>query len=310
MKKIVALFLVALLLMSCLGPVALADIYTISLIAMDSMDEHWGKVRAGAEDAAAELGNVRLTFDTPSTKVDATIVQAQLVQNQIDNQVDAIILAAASKDALAPVVELAKEADIVVILIDSGVSTNSYDAFYATDNAVAARLVADEMAKRIDNQGKVAIVNAQAGAGTTMTRENEFKDHIAVHYPDIEVVDVQYSDGDMTKALNIAIDIMARYPDLAGIYSCNEGSTVGVGRAVEQAGKAGEVKVIGFDFSDDVKELIARGAIQATMAQNPYKMGYLSVMGAVDLLSGRGLELRDVDTGVTVATLDNLAEIQ
>ena len=309
MKKTVGLFLAALLLASCLGPAALADTYNISLIAMDSMDEHWRKVRAGAEDAAAELGNVKLTFDTPSTKVDATIVQAQLVQNQIDSRVDAIILAAASKDALAPVVEQAKEAGIVVILIDSGVSTNSYDAFYATDNAAAARLAADEMAQRIEGRGKVAIVNAQAGAGTTMTRENEFKDHIAVHYPDIEVVDVQYSDGDKTKAFNIAIDFMAHFPDLAGIYGCNEGSTVGVGSAVEQAGKAGEVKVVGFDFSSDVKELIARGAIQATMAQNPYNMGYLGVMGAVDMLAGRGVEARDVDTGVTVATLENLEEI-
>jgi len=310
MKRILALLLLSLLLTPCPGPGALADVYAISLIAMDSMDQHWGKVRAGAEAAAAELGNVKLTFDAPSTKVNATIVQAQLVEDQVGAKVDAILLAAANKDALAPAVERAKEAGIVVILIDSGVSTDRYDAFYATDNAAAARLAADEMAGLIGGRGKVAIVNAQAGAGTTMTRENEFKDHIAIRYPDIELVDVQYSDGDRTKALNIATDFMARFPDLAGIYGCNEGSTVGAGTAVEQAGKGGEVKVVGFDFSDDVKALIACGVIQATMVQNPYAMGYLGVMGAVDVLTGKGVEAREVDTGVTVATLENLAEIE
>lgn len=309
MKKALGLLLATLLVVSCLGSVALADTYKIALITMDSMDQHWLKVKDGAEAAAAELGNVELTFDAPATKVDAT-VQAQLVQNQIANNVNVIMLAALNKDALAPVVEEAKEAGIVVILIDSGVSTDNYDAFYATDNGAAARLAADELAKLVDGKGKIAIVNAQAGAGTTMTRENDFKDQIAVNYPEIEVVDVQYSDGDKTKALNIATDFMTRFPDLAGIYGCNEGATVGVGNAVEQAGKAGEVKVVGFDFSDDVKALIEGGAIQATMVQNPYNMGYMGVMGAVDVLTGKGLENKDIDTGVTVATLANLADIK
>ena len=313
MRKTRGLFLATLLLMSCLhcvGAAALAEPYTIALIAMDSMDQHWRKVQAGAEAAAAELGNVALTFDAPSTKVDATVVQAQLVQNQIDARVDAILLAAANRDALVPVVEEAKRAGIVVILIDSDISTDNYDAFYATDNGAAARLAADELAALIGGRGKVAIVNAQADAGTTMARENEFKERIAAHHPEIEVVDVQYSDGDKTRALNYATDFMARFPDLAGIYGCNEGSTVGVGNAVEQAGKAGEVKVVGFDFSDDVKALIAGGAIQATMVQNPFHMGYLGVKGAVDILAGKRLESKDVDTGVTVATPENLANIQ
>jgi ribose transport system substrate-binding protein len=280
----------------------------VIFIAMDSIDEHWLKVKAGTEDKAAELGNVTLTFNAPPGKVDAS-VQLQMVEDAITQRVDAILLAPLNRDALVPGVEKAKTAGIKVIIIDSAVSTSNYDAFFSTDNGAAARLAADELAKLINGQGKIAIVNAQAGSGTTMTRENDFKDQIAKNYPGITIVGTQYSDGDKTRALNIATDFMTANPDLAGFYATNEGSTVGAGNAIDQAGKAGVIKFVGFDWSADTKALVDSGVLQASMVQNPYQMGYLGVQAAVDLVSGKSVT-RDVDTGVTVATRDNANSIK
>jgi ribose transport system substrate-binding protein len=320
MKKLLAMLLLGVLIIAFVGCAKEAPesevpaggdgaTYTMTLITMDSMDEHWLKVKNGAEAAAAELGNVKVVFDAPQTKVDAT-VQAQLVENAIVNKSDAILLAALDKEALKPVVEKAKEAGIPVILVDSGVSTENYDAFLSTDNAAAAELAADNLAELIGKKGKIAIINAQAGAGTTMTRENAFRDRIESQYPDIEIVGVQYSDGDKQKALNYATDYMTQYPDLVGIYACNEGSTVGVGNAVDQAGKSDSIQVVGFDFSADVKALIEKGAIKASMVQNPYIMGYEGIKAASTVVSGGKVPVRDIDTGVTVATLENLADIK
>jgi ribose transport system substrate-binding protein len=280
----------------------------VIFIAMDSIDEHWLKVKAGTEDKAAELGNVTLTFNAPPGKVDAS-VQLQMVEDAITQQVDAILLAPLNRDALVPGVEKAKNAGIKVIIIDSIVSTSNYDAFFSTDNGAAARLAADELAKLINSQGKIAIVNAQAGSGTTMTRENDFKDQIAKNYPNITVVGTQYSDGDKTRALNIATDFMTANPDLAGFYATNEGSTVGAGNAIAQAGKTGAIKFVGFDWSADTKALVDGGVLQATMVQNPYQMGYLGVQAAVDLVSGKTVA-KDVDTGVTVVTRDNADSVK
>jgi ribose transport system substrate-binding protein len=281
----------------------------ITLITMDSIDEHWLKVKAGAEAKAAELGNVELTFNAPPGKVDAN-VQLQMVEDAITKRANAIMLAPLNKDALSPGVEKAKAAGIKVIMIDSGVSTKNYDAFFATNNGNAARLAADTLAKLVGEKGKIAIINAQAGAGTTMTRENEFKDQIKTKYPNIQIVGVQYSDGDKTKAMNQALDFMTANPDLAGFYGCNEGSTVGLAQAVAQNGKSEKIKVVGFDFSNDTKALIQQKAIQATMVQNPYQMGYQGVDAAVRALKGENLGGKTIDTGVTVATLENLASIK
>jgi len=281
----------------------------VTLITMDSVDEHWLKVRAGAEAKAAELGNVKLTFNAPPGKVDPYI-QLQMVEDAITKRTGAIMLAPLNADALVLGVEKAKDAGIPVILIDSGIHTDRYDAFFATDNGAAARTAADTLAQLIGKKGKIAVINAQPGAGTTMTRENEFKDRIKEKYPDIQIVGVQYSDGDKTKAMNQALDFMTANPDLAGFYGCNEGATVGLAQAVAQTGRAGKIKVVGFDFSKDTKTLIQQGAIQATMVQNPYQMGYLGMDAAVRAVNGEDLGGKTIDTGVTVATSENLTSIK
>ena len=281
----------------------------IALITMDSIDEHWIKLNNGAQDKAREIGGVTVNFSAPQVgKVDAA-AQLQLIEDAITRKVDAIMLAPLHADALVPGIEKAKAAGIKVVLVDSGANTQAYDCFLFTDNAAAARLAADELAKVINSSGKVAIINAQAGAGTTMTRENEFKAQMASKYPGVTVVGTQYSDGDATRALNIATDFMTANPDLAGIYACNEGSTTGAGNGIEQAGKAGIVRFVGFDWSDNTKALVERGVLDASMVQNPYQMGYQGVQAAVDLVQGKSVQ-RLVDTGVTVANKGNAATIK
>jgi ribose transport system substrate-binding protein len=280
----------------------------VIFIAMDSIDEHWLKVKAGTEDKAKELGNVDLSFNAPPGKVDSN-VQLQMVEDAITKKMDAILLAPLDKDALNPGVEKAKAAGIKVVIIDSAVTTG-YDAFLATNNGAAGRTAADTLANLIGGRGKVAIINAQAGAATAMVRENDFRDQIKTKYPGITIVGTQYSDGDRTKALNIATDFMTANPDLAGIYATNEGSTVGAGNAIEQAGKAGKVRFVGFDWSADTKALVEKSVLDASMVQNPYQMGYIGVQTAVDLVTGKGIANKDVDTGVTVATKTNMNSIK
>jgi len=276
-------------------------------IAMDAQDEHWQKVKAGTEAKAKELGNIDLSFNAPPNKLDS-VMQLQMVEDAITRKVDILMVAPLNADAIVPAVEKAKAAGIVVIIIDSAANTDDYDAFLSTDNYAAAALAADELAKTINGQGKIAIINHQPGAGTTMARQSGFEDRIKQQYPGITIVGTQYSNGEKTKALDIALDFMTANPDLAGIYATNEGSTIGAGNGIEQAGKAGKVKFVGFDWSADTKSLIERDVLYATMVQNPFIMGYKGLQAGVDAYNKKPIE-KNVDTGVTVATKANAAEI-
>ncbi|MDR2768292.1 MAG: substrate-binding domain-containing protein [Treponema sp.] len=277
-------------------------------IAMDSMDLHWLKLTRGAQQQAAKL-KIDYNNSAPAGKVDAS-QQIAIMEDAITAKYDIILLAPQTAQALIPVVNKAKAAGIKVVLVDSGLGAGAnYDAFIGTDNAAAARTAADTLAKAIGGKGKVAIVNAQAGAATTMTRENEFKAQIAAKYPGITIVGTQYSDGDKAKALNITTDFMRANPDLAGVYACNEGATVGAGNAVKQAGKAGKVVVVGWDKSAESQALVMDGTINAVMVQNPAAMGTKGIQAGVDLLNGKSVSKDMIDSGCTVGTKANIGRL-
>jgi ribose transport system substrate-binding protein len=278
------------------------------LITMDSMDEHWLSVKAGAEAKAKELG-IKLSFNAPSGKVDPN-EQTRMVEDAITKRVDAILIAPSDAAALSPVVNRAIKAKIPVVVIDSPVNSKGYLTFLATDNYKAAQLAADELAKLIKNKGKVAIINAQAGSGTTVLRVNGFVDRIKSNYPDIKIVSTQYCNGDKMLALSQAMDIMTANPDLAGFYTSNEGSTVGVSRAIQEKGKSGKIMLVGFDKSVDIIKGIENHSIEAVMAQDPYKMGYDGAAAAYDFITSGKKPAEKVDTGVKVITFDNVSEIK
>jgi len=277
------------------------------LITMDSMDQHWLSVKAGAEDKAEELGNISITFRAPADKTDPS-EQMRMVEDAINQKADAILLAPLDSIALTPIVDKAVKADIPVIDIDSPLDTNKITSFIATDNAEAAAIAADTLADLIGGKGKIAVINHQPGAGTAMLRENGFKKQIDSKYPDIKIVATQYSSGDKAIAMNQALDIMTANPDLAGFYACNEGSTVGVAQAIKQKNAVDKIKLVGFDKSEDTINAIKEGMIHATMVQNPYKMGQLAVQFAHDALNDKQVE-KLVDTGVNVITKENVEEI-
>lgn len=280
----------------------------IVLITMDSIDEHWLSVRNGAEDKVKELGNIELIFRAPAGKTDPN-EQTRMAEDAINQKADAILLAPSDPAALAPVAAKIKEANIPLILIDSALSTEDYDAFFSTDNEAAGALAGETFAKLVNGRGKIGIVHAQPSSTTAIARGKGFETKIKEIAPNIQVVSVQYSDGDKARALNIATDIMTANPDLVGFFTSNEGSTIGVARAIEDMGKKDSIMLVGFDKSQDTIRALENGTLKATIVQNPYKMGYEGIQTAVDILEGKEVS-RLTDTGVNVVTLENIDTIK
>lgn len=287
---------------------SLSDSKKIVLITMDSIDEHWLSVRNGAEDKVKELGNIELIFRAPAGKTDPN-EQTRMAEDAINQKADAILLAPSDPAALAPVAAKIKEANIPLILIDSAISTEDYDAFFSTDNEAAGALAGETFAKLVNGRGKIGIVHAQPSSTTAIARGKGFENKIKEIAPNIQIVSVQYSDGDKARALNIATDIMTANPDLVGFFTSNEGSTIGVARAIEDMGKKDSVMLVGFDKSQDTIRALENGTLKATIVQNPYRMGYEGIQTAVDILDGKEVS-RLTDTGANVVTLENIDTIK
>lgn len=276
--------------------------YKIVVIAKSNNSEFWQTVNSGAEDAAKEEG-VNVTFQARPEETDIA-GQVSIVEDAINQKVDAIVLAPSDVDALVSVVEKADNAGIPVITIDSKLNSDIPKSHVATNNEVAAAIAAENLAKAIGEKGKVAIVSFVAGASTAVAREQGFLDKIK-EYPGIEIINTFYSDADRNKAMTITQDILTSTPDIKGIFGTNEPSAVGVSLAVEQAGVKDKVTVVGFDSSEDKIYAIQNGSMEGTVVQNPYNMGYQGVKQAVKVIKGEDVE-KLIDTGVTYVNKDNL----
>jgi len=269
----------------------------------------WQSVHAGADAAGKEFG-VEVMWKGPAQETDYS-GQINIVEDAINRRVDGIVLAPSHGDALVPIVERAQREGIPVTIFDSGISTETYLSYVATDNRQGGAVAAERLAEKLGGKGNVAILGVKAGSVSTDEREQGFQETIKQKYPGISIVAFQYGDADRAKSLDRATDILTGHADLNGMFASNESSTVGAVQAIKQKGLAGKVILGGFDSSPNLIDDLKSGAIDSLVIQDPYKMGYEGVKAIVDKLNGKTPQ-RHLDTGVKLLTKDNLdtAEMQ
>lgn len=269
----------------------------ISLITMDSLDQHWVTLNEGAQKAAGELG-VTVKFMAPNTKDDAQ--QIECVNNAVSAGAKAIIVAANGPDAISSALKEAADAGVKLIYVDSPANVPA-EATFSTDNKAAGKTAGEEMKKALEaagvTSGSIGIINVNAATDSCVAREEGFRS--AFEGSDFELLETQYGEGDAAKSQSIAENYITQ--GVVGIFGCNEGSTTGAGNAIKASGKDGVIGV-GFDKSDAIMGLIDDGYLLCTMAQNPDVMGYEGVKAAVAAIGGESLGGAVTDTGVSVLT--------
>ncbi len=175
---------------------------------------------------------------------------------------------------------------------------------YATDNVAAAERATRHLADELGGQGKVAFIAFQPGTATNDTRTEGFMNVLRAN-PGLQLVAQQSSDSDYNQALQVTQDILTANPDLDGIYAANEPSVLGAAEAVRQAGRAGQVTIVGWDTAPGEILGVRDGVISAVVAQNPFRMGYEGVNAAVNTIRD-GQPAPGGDTGAMLITRDNV----
>tara|TARA_B110000037_G_scaffold50860_2_gene62419 strand:- start:1023 stop:1964 length:942 start_codon:yes stop_codon:yes gene_type:complete len=278
----------------------------IAVIVKTTNSSFWQNVNKGASAAIEGHAEHTMTFNGPASE-SAIADQVALVENAINRGVSAIVLAPSDPEALAPVVKRAFESGIPVAIIDSGLAEGSeqyYQAFLSTDNCAAGEQAAQMMIDNAGSTGKVAVMSYVAGVGSEIGRVGCFVEYLGAN-SEIEIVGPFYSQSQMATALNQTTDILAANGDLVGIFGANEPTAIGMGRAIEQAGKAGTLTAIGFDGNADLQDMVKSGTLLATAVQGSFQMGELGVNAVADILAGTPVT-DFIDTGVVLVTKENI----
>lgn len=239
----------------------------------------------GAQEAAAELGDVEVIYTGPTAAT--AEAQIEVVNALIAQQVDAIAISANDPDALVPVLQRAMERGIKVLSWDSGVAQEGRQLHLnPSDVNLIGETIIKLAADYLPEGGDVAILSA----ASTATNQNAWieaaKAAIPEKFANINLVAVVYGDDDSVKSTDEAKGLIASYPDLKAIIAPTTVGVVAAAQVVTDQNLIGKVNVTGLALPSEFKQFIDNGASQAVALWNPIDLGYSAVMLADQLVDG------------------------
>jgi ribose transport system substrate-binding protein len=279
--------------------------YKMTLIAGVKGDEFYITMNCGAQAKAKELG-VTLDFQGPD-KFDAGL-QTPVVNAVAAKKPDAVLVAPTDTKAMYAPIKQLSDNGAKVALVDTTLEQADFAVSQiASDNEGGGKAAADTLSKLIGGKGKVFVNNVKPGISTTDARGKGFEE--GAKAAGLTYIGQEYNNDDPAKAASITKAILAKNPDLKGIFATNLFSAEGAASGVREAGKLGQVKIVGFDAGPKQVEDLKQGTVQALIAQKPAEIGADGVEQAYNALTGKATE-KQIGTGFTSITKDNLAENQ
>ncbi len=298
---------------SCTGLLAADKAYTIAVIPKGTTHEFWKSINAGAFKARDELRQKGVKIEVfwkGPLKEDDRDQQIQTVENFMTRRVDGIVLAPLDSQAMVKPVLNAINSKVPVVVIDSGLKTDKYVSFVATDNYKGGVLAAEHLGKLLDGKGNVILLRYAVGSASTEEREAGFMDTMKTKFTGIKIISSdQYAGPTRESGYQASQNLLNRFGrEVNGIFCPCEPPTIAMAKALRDIGKAGgKVKMVGFDAGSQSVIDLKKGDVQGLVVQNPVKMGYLGVMTLYDHLQGKPVEKR-IDTGVVMVSAENMEQ--
>ena len=281
----------------------------VALVMKSLANEFFINMAAGARAHQAENAD-RYELIVNGIKNESDLAQqVSLVEQMMASQVDVIVIAPADSKGLLPVAKRAVDQGIVVVNIDNRLDAEALAAmdlripFVGPDNREGAYRVGLALAETLEPGAEVAIIGGIPSAFNARERAAGFRDAMAE--AGMTVVTEQAADWEQAKAATVAAAILNENPDLDALLCANDSMALGAVAAVRQAGRRGEVAVVGFDNISAARDLIAGGDMLATAEQYGDQLAVFGIEYALQVLES-GAAPEDRKTPVDVITAEDL----
>lgn len=130
------------------------------------------------------------------------------------------------------------------------------------------------------------------------------RERVKSQYPQVNVIADPYMGASVGSAYRIMLNFIDRFSTIDAIISVGEEATLGILRALESRGLQGKIKLIGFDFNTTIGNAILNHEMDATIAQNPFQIGYLGMKTACQLIQNEAVPPK-IYTDTTLITTKN-----
>lgn len=319
----------------------------ISVIGKSAGGQFWDEVKRGAERAAADLNErlgfkgdekVKLTYNGPS-EAESVDEQVNILDEELARYPTAVAISIADTQACEVQFDLAAENNIPVVAFDSGSEYKGLMAMVSTDNQKASQEAAQHMAEALDGEGEIVVIAHDSKSETALIRENAFAEAVRGSNPQLLVTGYQMDEmqdivaGEVNEGKyllgegepsgeplaeesritpesvtkeNIIDYIVKKHPNAKGYYATNGDMVMAAADGLARAGIEDAV-LMGYDADKEELEALKEGKISGLIVQNPYGMGYASVIAASRAALQMGNEAR-IDTGYTWVTQENMED--
>lgn len=281
-------------------PAETSDI-EVAVVLKTLASEYWGYVKAGCDAAAADLG-ITVTVVGPGAESDIE-GQVAMIEQQIGAGCDAIVCAPNDAGAAAGALQAALDAGIPVLSVDTNVGIEGQTSFVGTSNVDAAYEGAKWAIEQVGSDAKAVIIYGQEGDNTSNMRREGYQK--ACDEASVEVLSALSGQNTTDGATKTMEDLLNAYPDQIKMVFChNDDTAIGAMNACKNAGVT-DMTIVGFDGNASAVDLILAGEmVKATVAQQPYEMGYQVVEAAVKAINGETVE-EVINAPVEVVTAEN-----
>lgn len=282
--------------------------YTIGFSPYTLTNEYFTAVLSGVQKACEELGCELIYFDPQNDPTK----QASQIDDMIASGIDALVYIPYDSAGAQTVLQACKDKDIKVINVDNVIKEEDYglvDGIVASDNTQLGYLSGEWVVKNHPDGANVLIAHLQTAESCSINVAGfwqAIKDKAA--NPDAFVeTQVVEGGGDTNVTFAAVSDALQAHDNIDVIYCINDTSALGAVQAVEEAGKADKIDILGKDGAPIGKHAINDGKMVQSSAQRPTYMGYTGVIEAVDLLNGKEIEFNKSIESYSI-TADNIGE--
>lgn len=310
----------------------------ISIIGRSNDSAYWKEVEAGARRAVADMNKalgykgddkIKLNYSAPQTENDVDD-QSNILDEELARYPSALGIAAVDAAACQVQFDLAAENNIPIVAFDSGVDYQDVVSMVDTNNQMAASTAASKLSDSIEDTGEVALFVHDSKSTSAKEREEGFIKEITANHPDVKIVKIYHLDeleelkkemipptteGDDTAPAEPSADtqditqaqavqyILEKNPNLKGAFASNENCAKLLLEACENLKKE-DLKIVSFDGGTDQLKLLKDGKLEGLIVQNPYGIGYATVVACARAILQQGNEAL-VDSGYTWVTDNN-----
>jgi len=254
---------------------ALQKNYDIRMIMPSEPKSFYSQVKAGIKAAERELEDYGFKISIlPSTGADYP--EEELLAKAVEEGADGLVIMPINTALMKEPINQVVSEGIPVLTIVSDVADSQRFCYIGLNNLKGGRLAGELMGKFLNGQGKVAVILNYTFNSCNQKRTQGFCDVIKKDFPDIGVVSIQENYDREEKAYDLTCQILKDYPDLKGIFVTNVCSS-GVARALVDLKKNKQVRLIGFDITEEIIHFLKERVLYATICQEPFVQGYRAV---------------------------------